>query len=286
MAGLESKRFDEPDEFKRLELLTEQVVILGEVHVARTVLEPGWSWAEHVKPIVGTPSCLHHHQGVVLSGQLEVETDAGARRVIRPGEAFDIPPGHNAWVVGDEPVVSIEFAGVRGFAKPAETAERVVATLLVTDIVDSTAVAARLGDAAWKELLGRHGDRVRLELDRFRGLEVATTGDGFLAIFDGAARAVRCAAAIRLVAELDDLQIRAGIHSGEVERQAGNVRGVAVHAATRIAALAEPGEVLVSAAAMGLLEGSGLSLEDAGEHELKGLPGRRRVYRLAEQETD
>jgi len=128
-------------------------------------------------------------------------------------------PGHNAWVVGDEPVESVEFAGVRGFGKPAEAGERVVSTLLVTDIVDSTAVASRIGDAAWKELLGRHNDRVRLELDRFRGHEVTTTGDGFLAMFDGASRAVRCAAAIQLVAELDELRIRAGVHAGEVERQ-------------------------------------------------------------------
>lgn len=177
--------------------------------------------------------------------------------------------------------MSIEFTGVRGWAKPAEAGERFVATLLVTDIVGSTETAARLGDAAWKELLGRHGDRVRRELDRFRGVEVATTGDGFLALFDGAARAVRCAAAVRDAADADALQVRAGVHSGEVERDANNVRGVAVHAVTRIAALAQPGEVLVSAATSTLLEGSGLLLEDAGEHELKGLPGRRRVYRLS-----
>jgi class 3 adenylate cyclase len=156
----------------------------------------------------------------------------------------------------------------------------VVATLLVTDIVESTAVAARLGDAAWKEQLARHGDKARVQLDRFRGFEVATTGDGFLAMFDGAARAVRCAAAIRDVAAEDGLRIRAAVHSGEVERQADNVRGVAVHAVTRIAALAEPGEVLVSEPAANLLEGSDVALEDAGEHELKGLPGRRRVYRF------
>lgn len=136
----------------------------------------------------GTPSCLHHHMGVVLLGRMEIETDDGARRVVGPGEVFNIPPGHDAHVVGDEPVVGIE------------------------------------------------------------------------------------------------LQIRAGVHSGEVERQAGNVRGVAVHAATRIASLAQPGDILVSAPAAGLLEGPGLSLEDAGEHELKGLPGRRRVYRLADGE--
>ncbi len=280
MGGLEAKRFDEPDELVTLPFLREEVVLLGEVYVARIVAEPGWSWSEHVKPVVGTPSCQHHHQGVLLSGWIEVETDAGSRRRIGPGEAYDVPPGHDGWVLGDEPAVMIEFRGVRGFGKPAETGERVVATLVVTDIVDSTALAARLGDAAWKELLGRHGDRVRVELDRFRGIEVTTTGDGFLAMFDGAARAVRCAAAIRDGAVDDGLRIRAGVHSGEVERETDNVRGVAVHAVTRIASLAQPDEVLVSAPAASLLEGSDLRLEDAGEHELKGLAGPRRLYRL------
>jgi class 3 adenylate cyclase len=280
MATLQSKRFDQPDDLITLPLLTSQVVVLGEVYIARSTHEPGWRWSEHVKPVVGTPSCLHHHKGVVVSGQMEVETDTGARRRFGAGEALEVPPGHDAWVIGDEPLVTIEFTGVRGWAKPAEAGERVVATLLVTDIVESTAVAARLGDAAWREQLARHGDRVRLQLDRFRGLEVTTTGDGFLALFDGAARAVRCAAAIRDGADEEGLQIRAGVHSGEIERDADNVRGVAVHAVTRIAALAQPGEVLVSAPAASLLEGSALELEDAGEHELKGLPGRRRLHRL------
>ena len=281
MAVPQSRRFEEPDELITLPLLTSQVVVLGEVYIARNVHEPGWRWSEHVKPVVGTPSCQHHHQGVVIAGQMQVETEAGARRRIGAGEALDIPPGHDAWVVGDEPLVTIEFTGVRGWAKPAEAGERVVATLLVTDIVESTAVAAQLGDAAWKERLARHGDRVRVQLDRFRGFEVTTTGDGFLAMFDGAARAVRCAAAIRDGAEEEGLRIRAGVHSGEIERDADNVRGVAVHAVTRIAALARPGEVLVSAPAASLLEGSDLELEDAGEHELRGLPGPRRLHRLA-----
>ena len=282
MGSLLSKRFEEPDELITLPLLKSQVVILGEVYLARSVHEPGWRWSEHVKPVVGTPSCQHHHQGVVVGGQMEVVTDSGARRRFGAGEALDVPPGHDAWVVGDEPLVTIEFTGVRGWGKPAEAGERVVATLLVTDIVESTALAAELGDAAWKERLARHGDRVRLQLDRFRGFEVTTTGDGFLAMFDGAARAVRCAAAVRDAAREDGLRIRAGVHSGEIERHADNIRGVAVHAVARIAALAEPGEVLVSASAASLVEGSDLALEDVGEHELKGLPGRRRLHRLAE----
>lgn len=280
MARLQSRLFDEPDEVVTLPLVTVQVVLLGEAHIARLVHQPGWSWAEHVKPVAGTPSCQHHHQGVVLEGQVEIQTDTGARRILRAGEAFEVPPGHDARVIGDKPFVTIEFGGVHGWAKPAEAGERFVATLLVTDIVDSTKVAVRLGDAAWKQLLARHNEGVRMQLDRFRGVEVSTTGDGFLAFFDGAARAVRCAAAIRDSALQDRLQIRAAVHSGEVERDAGNLRGVAVHAVTRIAALANPGEVLVSAPTVSLLEGASLRLEDAGEHELKGLAGARRIYRL------
>lgn len=246
MAGLDSRSFDEPDDVVELELMSARTVILGEVHVGWIVHQPGWSWSEYVKPVVRTPSCLHHHQGVQLTGRLEiVMAESGARRVIGPGEAFDVPPGHDARVLGDEPVTQIDFAA-RGWGKPSQD-ERVVATLLVTDIVGSTEVAARLGDVRWKELLARHGSRARIELDRFRGMEVATTGDGFLAMFDGAARAVRCAAAIGAAAPDDGLEVRAGVHSGEVERDGDNLRGLAVHAATRIASLAGPGQVLVSA---------------------------------------
>lgn len=281
MSEIKSKRFDEPDEVVSLPNVTGQVVVLGEVYIGRYVAEPGWRWSKDVKPHVGTLSCQHHHQGIVVSGHMHVTTDDGARRTVGPGEAFDIPPGHDAWVVGDEPCVSIEFRGVRGWGKSATAGERVLATLLVTDIVGSTAIATRLGDATWKELLARHSDRVRLELDRFRGYEVKTTGDGFLVLFDGAARAVRCAAAICRVVREDGIEVRAGVHSGEVERHTDDLRGVAVHAAARIMALAGPGEVLVSASTVALLEGSGLSFSDAGEHELKGLSGQRRIYRLS-----
>jgi class 3 adenylate cyclase len=270
VSSLESKSFDQPDDVVLRRCFTGQVVVLGEVHVARVVHEPGWT----------TANCRNHHQGVALSGTVEIVMNRGARRRIRGGEAFNIPPGHDSRVVGDEQFVAIEFTGVREWARPPDAGDRVVATLLVTDIVGSTETAARLGDAAWRDVLGRHGDRVRLALERFRGVEITTTGDGFLALFDGAARAVRAAAAIRTAAGEDELQVRAGVHSGEVERDADNVRGVAVHATTRIAGLAAPGDVLVSASTVALLEGSDLEFMDAGEHDLKGLPGLRRLYRL------
>ncbi len=285
MTGLMSKRFDEPDDVINVSNCTGQIVTLGEVFVGRYVYEPGWIWSLHVKPVVGTPDCRHHHQGVVLSGRMQIDMSDGARRIFGPGDVFNIPPGHDAFVVGDEACVMIMFTGVRGWAKPNTGEERVLATLLVTDIVGSTALAGRLGDVRWKEVLAQHSDRVRRELDQYRGLEIATTGDGFLAMFDGTARAVRCGAAICSAARLDGMEVRAGVHVGEVERHADNLRGMAVHVASRIASLAGAGEVFVSATAATLLEGAGLALTDAGEHELKGVEGRRRVFRLAENPT-
>jgi class 3 adenylate cyclase len=208
--------------------------------------------------------------------------DDGTSREFGPEDLYDIPPGHDAWVVGDENIEIFDFAGAMGtFAKPAiEAADRFLTTLLFTDIVGSTSVAERLGDGPWQDLLGRHNRLVRRELDRYRGREVATTGDGFLATFDSAARAVGCAAAIARAVEALDLQVRAGVHTGEVESIAGNVRGVAVHAAARIAALAAPGEVLISSTTHDLLAGSGLAFADRGSHELKGLTGERQLFAL------
>jgi len=281
MGQVQSRNFDTPDEEVSLPNSRGQIVVLGEWEVARFVHQPGWSWTKDVKPLAGTATCQYHHQGVLISGRLQITTDGGALREIGQGEAYDIQPGHDACVVGHQPVVTIEFRGFRGWGKPAGAGERVLATLLFTDVVGSTATAARLGDAAWKDLLSRHYDRVRLELDRFRGYEIEAIGDGFLALFDGTARAVRCAAAICQVARKDNIEVRVGVHSGEVERHTHRVRGVAVHVTARIAALAGAGEVLLSASTVALLEGSGLSFSDAGEHELKGLDGTRKLYRLS-----
>jgi len=141
------------------------------------------------------------------------------------------------------------------------------------NIVDSTSIAERLGDDAWRELLARHNERVRWELDRFRGREVTTTGDGFLATFDGAERAVLCARAICAASQQIGLVVRAGVHTGEVEVVPGNLRGLAVHIAARVVALAGPGEVIVSWTTHDLLAGTAFGFEDRGSHELKGIAG-------------
>ena len=158
--------------------------------------------------------------------------------------------------------------------------DRALATVLFTDIVGSTEKAAELGDRAWKELVETHHRRVRGQLARFRGIEVDTAGDGFFATFDGPARAVRCATAIVAAIAPLGIEVRAGVHTGEVETIDGKVGGMAVVIGARVGALAGPSEVLVSQTVRDLVAGSGLSFEDAGEHELKGLPGRRLLYRL------
>jgi class 3 adenylate cyclase len=164
-------------------------------------------------------------------------------------------------------------------ARPLSPSDRVLTTLLSTDLVGSTAQAQRLGDRAWAALLDRHHDVVRAELRRFSGEELDTAGDGFLAAFDGPARAIRCALAVRDALLPLDLVVRAGLHTGEVERRSGDKpRGIAVHVCARVAALAAGGEVLVSTTTRDLVAGSGLEFDDRGEHELKGIDGTRRLF--------
>jgi class 3 adenylate cyclase len=151
---------------------------------------------------------------------------------------------------------------------------------LFTDIVGSTERAAELGDRGWKQLLEEHHRRVRGQLARFRGVEVDTAGDGFFATFDGPARAVRCARSLIDAVAALDVEVRAGVHTGEVETIDGKVGGMAVVIGARVGALAGPSEVLVSQTVRDLVAGSGLAFEDAGEHELKGVPERWRLYRV------
>jgi len=163
-----------------------------------------------------------------------------------------------------------------------EEPERILATVLFTDISGSTAHAAELGDTSWRELLARHHALVRRELGRFRGDEIDTAGDGFFATFDGPARAIRCACAIRDAVRELRLEVRAGLHTGECELVDGKVGGIAVHTGARVAARAEPGEVLVSSTVKDLVAGSGLGFDDRGIHELKGVPGEWRLYAVAQ----
>jgi class 3 adenylate cyclase len=182
--------------------------------------------------------------------------------------------------VGDADSVLGEVEEFLTGVRPPPEHDRILATVVFTDIVGSTERASRLGDRAWKELLERHHALVRRELDRFRGREIDTAGDGFLATFDGPARAIRCAQAIAEAVEGIGLQTRAGVHTGEVELIAEGVGGIAVHIGARVAALAGPGEVLVSGTVRDLVAGSGIEFEDRGVHVLKGVPGEWRTFAL------
>jgi class 3 adenylate cyclase len=282
---LRRKRFAQPDEIRTVEKARIELVELGDLAIGRAVFEPGWRWSEHVKPIVGTESCQVHHLGYVVSGHLHVEMTDGASLEVMGGDAFEIPPGHDAWVVGDEPWVSVDWAGRRLFAKsPKEISDRLFATIVFTDLSGSTQTLARLGDARWRLLLAEHDQAVRIEIEHFGGREMKTTGDGFFVLFDSPARAVRGAAAMIDTATAHGLTARAGVHAGEVELQGDEVRGIAVHAAARILGVAQPGEVLVSTTIRDLLSGSGLEFADRGEFELRGLEGRRSLAALVRRD--
>jgi class 3 adenylate cyclase len=286
MPRLQRKSFTAPDQVRSFPNGRIDVVHLDDIPVGRFVFQPGWRWSRDVAPITGTRTCQHRHVGYTVSGKLGVRMDDGTEIVIAPGEAYEIPPGHDAWVVGDEPWTAVEFTSGRTYAaSPDELGERVLATIVFSDIVDSTAVLERLGDHAWTNLLHEHNVRMRAAIDRYRGREIGTTGDGFLALFDGAARAAN--AALLMSASVADLGlfIRLGLHTGEVEIVGGQARGVAVHAAARVAALATTGEVLVSGTTHDLLEGSGLSFEARGVYELKGLSGARPIFALKKSPT-
>jgi class 3 adenylate cyclase len=168
-------------------------------------------------------------------------------------------------------------------ARPTPEPDRVLATVLFTDIVDATARAAELGDSAWRRLLEGHHELVRSQLQQFRGREIDTAGDGFFATFDGPARAIRCAWAIRERLSELDLKIRAGLHTGECELVDGKASGIAVHTGARVAARAEPGEIFVSSTVKDLVAGSGIAFSDRGLYELKGIPGEWRLYAVAEE---
>ena len=231
-----------------------------------------------VRDVLGSVQCptlvLHR------SGDLDASVDEG--RYIAdhvPGARFVELAGDDHVPMVDPDQILDEVEEFLTGTRPAPPSNRVLTTILFTDVVESTQRAGRLGDAAWSELLDRHNDAIRRELERFAGEEIDTSGDGFLAFFDGPARAIRCARSIRDGLRQHELEVRAGVHTGEVELRAGDKpSGIALHLGARVMSLARAGEILVSSTTHDLVAGSGLEFEDRGEHELKGIEGRRRVY--------
>jgi class 3 adenylate cyclase len=226
-------------------------------------------------PMVSAPTLVIHR-----TDDFAVPISAGRYFADRIPEAtlVELDGTDHLWWVGDQDAILDAIEEFLTGAAPDRAAERVLATVLFTDICGSTERAAKLGDSRWRDLLGRHDAVFRAELDRQRGREVKATGDGFLATFDVPARGIRCAQAAGTALRREGLEIRAGLHTGECELRGDDVAGIAIHIAARIAARAQGGEVLVSRTVTDLVAGSGLRFEDRGSHELKGVPEPWHLY--------
>jgi class 3 adenylate cyclase len=230
-----------------------------------------------VLPSIRVPTLVMHRRDDTLidprHSQYIAERIPGAKLVMLEGS-------DNLMVAGDSDAILDEIDEFLTGTRQVRAPDRVLATVMFTDIVDSTRRASELGDRRWRELLERHDELVRRKLDYWSGREIKTTGDGFLATFDGPARAIQCAKAIAYDVNSLGVAIRAGLHTGECEVRGDDVAGMAVHIGARVGSLAGPGEVLVSSTVKDLVVGSGIDFADHGEHELKGVPGGWRVYRV------
>lgn len=272
------KNLSEPDEVVRFPGYTEYIVEIGDLTIARVIQDPGWVYSRDMATIDEGRWCEAHHVGVTVSGRQGVVLRDGSRLEFGPDDVYDIPPGHDGYTIGDEPAVMIEWSGPRTFGGRSSSRNRVLTTLLFTDLVGSTETLARIGDAAWRDVLSRHYEANRAVIERHGGREIDTTGDGMLAMFSAPAPAVRCAGELRSSAFKEALHVRVGVHVGEVELVGGRVRGLAVHEAARIMAAAGSDEILVSEAVRLFAGASGLTFVDRGDHELKGLPEPHRLF--------
>jgi class 3 adenylate cyclase len=278
VAELRFKNLGDPDETIELPGVVQHQVDLGDLTVGRVVHEPGWRWSTHVRPEVGGDWCQARHVGVVLSGRLGVVLEDGTTREFGPDDVYEVPPGHDGYVIGHEPCVVLEWSGLRAFTGFRAGQGRSLATLLLTAVANPTETANRLGDLAWREALSAHLESARSELERFGGTEVKTLGDRLLATFEGPAQALRCAASICRAAARHDLEVRAGVHVGEVELAGDELRGQALHETAAITQQAEPGETLVSETTRTLALASGIAFEERGTRTLDGLPGEWRLF--------
>jgi pimeloyl-ACP methyl ester carboxylesterase len=228
-----------------------------------------------VLPAISVPTLVLHRTGDLnvkaAEGRWIADQIPGARYVELPGD------DHLAWV-GDTDGLLDEVEEFLTGVRRAPSPDRVLATVLFTDIVGSTERLTQVGDQRWREMLDEHHRLVRRELERYRGHEIDTAGDGFLSTFDGPARAIRCARAISDSVRPLGLEVRAGLHTGECELVGNRIAGIAVHTGARIVALAGPGEIIVSSTVKDLVAGSGIEFVEHGEHELKGVPGRWQLY--------
>jgi pimeloyl-ACP methyl ester carboxylesterase len=278
-----AREWAEPDvEPHVIEQMTELMRLSGSPGAWRALMEMNAEIdVRGVLPSIRVPTLVLHrrHDHIPIDGaRWMAQRIPGARFVEHPG-------GPHIPFYGDWQRIVDEMARflvpICTAPEPPPEPDVVLATILFTDIVGSTARAAEIGDRAWRELLEQHHARIRQQLARYRGVELDTAGDGFFARFDGPARAIRCASAIRETLHDLDLEVRAGLHTGECELLDGKVAGIAVSIGARVAAQARPGEVLVSQTVKDLVAGSGLVFQDRGAAELKGVPGEWRLYAVA-----
>jgi class 3 adenylate cyclase len=232
-----------------------------------------------VLPVIAVPTLVIHRSDDMIvpiaAGRDLAATIQGAKYVELPGE-------DHLWFHGDADAILGEVEEFLTGTRAPEDVDRVLATVMFTDIVDSTRTAAALGDRRWRELLGRHDALMRRELERHRGREVKTLGDGFLATFDGPARAIRCARSARDALRDLGVEVRAGLHTGECELIGEDLGGIAVNIGARVGSVAGPGEVLVSRTVTDLVAGSGIEFTERGVHSLKGVPGEWQLYAVKE----
>src|SRR5262245_6658513 len=233
--------------------------------------------ARAILPVISSPTLVMH---VTANGFVPVEYGRhvaahipGARLVELPGRDHSMLDGGDAQQIMTDEIEAF----VTGTRVDSDHA-RMLTTLVFTDVVGSTDRVVAIGDRAWRSVLDRHDDAIRRQLERFSGSQRRFTGDGVLATFDGPARAIRCGSAIRDAARQIGLDVRVGIHTGEVERRGTELAGVAIHLAHRVCEVARPGEVLVSRTVVDLVAGSGLTFDDRGEHDLKGIPQPWRLF--------
>jgi class 3 adenylate cyclase len=231
-----------------------------------------------ILPAIAAPTLIMHRTQDTL---VPVEASRYMAERIPNAKLVEFPGEDHLWWFGDQDALVDEVEEFLTGVRPAPEPDRVLATVLFTDIVGSTKRAAELGDQRWHDLLDAHGGVIRRELQRHRGQEVKTTGDGVLATFDGPARGIRCAQAIAEGVRPLGIEIRAGLHTGECEVMNGDVGGIAVHTGARVSSKAGPGEVLVSQTVKDLVAGSGIEFDDRGTHELKGVPGDWRLFAVA-----
>ncbi|HEU0023169.1 MAG TPA: adenylate/guanylate cyclase domain-containing protein [Thermoleophilaceae bacterium] len=233
----------------------------------------------HVLPAICVPTLVIHRSGDMI---VTVEAGRDLAEMVEGSKYLELPGEDHLWFHGDTGAILDEMEEFLTGTRSSRVADRVLATVLFTDIVESTRHAAALGDRRWRDLLARHDRLTRRELERHRGRAVKTMGDGFLATFDGPARAIRCACSVRNAMRDLGIELRAGLHTGECELIGDDVGGIAVNIGARVGSVAEPGEVLVSRTVTDLVAGSGIEFSDRGLHSLKGVPGEWQLFAVTD----